>query len=118
MNQVDYELDICGESCPYPVIHTLEGLDGIKPGEVMAIITDCPQAFRNIPDDATASGHHVLDSHREGARMTFIIRRGEKTLATPLQAAKKELKQGAKEDAKQCDNAAGQKGLFGKLFSR
>ncbi|GAA1129503.1 sulfurtransferase-like selenium metabolism protein YedF [Citricoccus alkalitolerans] len=80
-----YALDLRGESCPYPVIHTLEALHGIKPGEILQVQTDCPQAYRNIPDDATAAGHELMaDPSREGAVMTFTFRRGEKVLGKHL----------------------------------
>lgn len=80
-----YALDLRGESCPYPVIHTLEALHGLKPGEILQVQTDCPQAYRNIPDDATAAGHELMtDPSREGAVMTFTFRRGEKVLGKHL----------------------------------
>ena len=31
--QADFTLDLRGESCPYPVIYTLEALEGMSKGE-------------------------------------------------------------------------------------
>lgn len=79
MNELpDFELDLCGESCPYPVIQTLSALQDMGPGQKLQITTDCPQAFRNVPDDATAAGHRLVgEPERTGARMTFVFERGE-----------------------------------------
>ena len=89
MNTPDFEIDLCGESCPYPVIHTLEALHGLKPGQTLEVTTDCPQAYRNVPDDATAAGHELIgEPTRQGARMTFVFRRGEKILGTHPTAEK------------------------------
>ncbi|PXY04825.1 sulfurtransferase-like selenium metabolism protein YedF [Corynebacterium striatum] len=67
MTTPDFEIDLCGESCPYPVIHTLEALHGLKPGQTLEVTTDCPQAYRNVPDDATAAGHELIgEPTREG----------------------------------------------------
>ncbi|WP_165241907.1 sulfurtransferase-like selenium metabolism protein YedF [Corynebacterium lizhenjunii] len=84
----DFTLDLCGESCPYPVIHTLEALEGLEPGQTLEVTTDCPQAFRNVPDDATAAGHELVGTpSRVGARMTFVFRRGEEAI-TPTKKSK------------------------------
>ena len=89
MTTPDFEIDLCGESGPYPVIHTLEALHGLKPGQILEVTTDCPQAYRNVPDDAAAAGHELIgEPTREGARMTFVFRRGEKILGTHPTAEK------------------------------
>lgn len=81
----DYSLDLGGESCPYPVIHTLEALHGLRPGETIEISTDCPQAYRNVPDDARAAGHELLgEPVKEGATMLFVFRRGDAVLGRHL----------------------------------
>lgn len=80
-----YALDLRGESCPYPVIQTLEALHGMQPGEILEVQTDCPQAYRNVPDDATAAGHELVgEPSRDGAVMTFRFRRGAKVLGKHL----------------------------------
>lgn len=72
-----YEIDLCGESCPYPVIRTLEALDALAPGELLEVTTDCPQSFRNIPDEALAHGSRLIgDPVREGARVRFLLEVG------------------------------------------
>lgn len=74
---VDFELDLCGESCPYPVVHTLDALAQLRAGERLAVTTDCPQSFRNIPERTVAKGHLLVgEPTRSGPQMTFVIERG------------------------------------------
>lgn len=81
----DFSIDLRGESCPYPVIHTLEALHGLTPGQTLRVSIDCPQAYRNVPDDAVAAGHELMgEPGREGARMTYIFRRGDTVLGTHI----------------------------------
>lgn len=79
----DFAIDLCGESCPYPVIHTLEALRDLRPGQTLEVTVDCAQAYRNVPDDAVAAGHRLVgEPEREGARMMFVFERGETLLGT------------------------------------
>lgn len=74
----DFYLDLRGESCPYPVIHSLEALSELERGQRIEIVSDCPQAFRNIPDEATNVGSRMLSEPvRDGAQMSFFIEKGE-----------------------------------------
>lgn len=74
---IDFQVDLRGESCPYPVIHTLEALAQMQEGQTVEIISDCPQAYRNIPDEAVAVGSRLLtEPVREGAQMSFFVQKG------------------------------------------
>lgn len=73
----DFSLDLRGESCPYPLVHTLDALEGLDAGQVLLVVTDCPQSFRNIPAGVPDAGHRMLaPPERQGAEMTFLIERG------------------------------------------
>lgn len=45
----DYRLDMVGEPCPYPAVATLEALPQLKKGEILEVVSDCPQSINNIP---------------------------------------------------------------------
>lgn len=76
----DFAIDLRGESCPYPVIHTLEALEALTSGQRLRVTVDCPQSFRNVPDDATAAGHTLVgEPQREGPTMTYVFARGAHT---------------------------------------
>lgn len=71
----DYRLDMTGEPCPYPAIATLEALPTLQPGEILEVISDCPQSINNIPVDARNHGYEVLDVQQDGPTLRYLIRR-------------------------------------------
>lgn len=71
----DYRLDLRGEPCPYPLMHTLEALSGLPEGQIVEVLADCPQAFRAVPEEAVRHGHELLQAPlREGPSMTFLFK--------------------------------------------
>ncbi|MEC0245207.1 sulfurtransferase-like selenium metabolism protein YedF [Paenibacillus chitinolyticus] len=72
---VDYTLDIRGESCPYPVIYTLETLRDMQKGQLLQVIADCPAAFRNVPEEVVKHGYTMAQEPvRDGQEFTLYIR--------------------------------------------
>lgn len=72
---INYHLDLRGEPCPYPAIEGLEALKQLKKGEVLEIISDCPQSINNIPIDAKNYGYSVLEVIQNGVDIHYIIKR-------------------------------------------
>lgn len=74
MMTVDFTLDLRGEPCPYPVIYTLETLQGMKKGQLLQVIADCPAAFRNVPEEVIKHGYTMAkEPERNGQEFTFYI---------------------------------------------
>lgn len=71
----DYRLDMKGEPCPYPAVATLEAMPQLKPGEILEVISDCPQSINNIPLDAENHGYEVLEIQQDGPTIRYLIRR-------------------------------------------
>ncbi len=72
--QADFTLDLRGESCPYPVIYTLEALADMHKGQLLQVITDCPGSFRNVPEEAVAHGYQLAqDAVKHGQEYFFYI---------------------------------------------
>ncbi|GIO63107.1 sulfurtransferase-like selenium metabolism protein YedF [Paenibacillus cellulositrophicus] len=72
---IDFTLDLRGESCPYPVIYTLETLRDLKKGQLLQVITDCPSSFRNVPEEVVKHGYTLeQDPVRNGQEFLFYIR--------------------------------------------
>lgn len=71
--EADFTLDLRGESCPYPVIYTLEALAGMNKGELLQVITDCPGSFRNVPEEAVAHGYTFAQEPVKMGRNIFFI---------------------------------------------
>jgi len=69
-----YTLDLRGESCPYPVIYTLETLEGMEAGQLLHVITDCPSSFRNVPEEVQRRGYRFArDPVKNGREFLFYI---------------------------------------------
>ena len=71
----DYRLDMKGEHCPYPSIATLETMPQLKSGQILEVISDCPQSINNIPIDAKNHGYEVLQIQQDGPTIRYLIRR-------------------------------------------
>ncbi|MDE5603519.1 MAG: sulfurtransferase-like selenium metabolism protein YedF [Helicobacter sp.] len=75
MIQPNYRLDLQGEPCPYPAIRTLEVLPELKSGEILEVLSDCPQSINNIPFDAKNHGYLVLKIEQLGATIRYFIQK-------------------------------------------
>jgi len=62
----DYRLYMIGEPCPYPAVATLEALPQLKKGEILEVVSDCPQSIYHIPLDAKNHGYTELDMQQDG----------------------------------------------------
>ncbi len=71
----NFTLDMMGEPCPYPAVATLEALPKLNPGEILEVLSDCPQSINNIPEDAKNHGYEVLSIEQFGASIRYLIRR-------------------------------------------
>ena len=59
--EVDKELNIKGEVCPYTFVKTKLTLETMEPGEVLKVIVDHVPATENIPKSLKGEGNEVMD---------------------------------------------------------
>ncbi len=71
----NYRLDLQGEPCPYPAIRTLEVLPELKRGEILEVLSDCPQSINNIPVDAKNHGYEMLKVEQLGPTIRYLIKK-------------------------------------------
>lgn len=71
----DFRLDMMGEPCPYPAIATLELMPKLRPGQILEVLSDCPQSINTIPLDARNHGYEVLEIEQAGPSIRYLIRR-------------------------------------------
>ncbi|WP_343286803.1 sulfurtransferase-like selenium metabolism protein YedF [Helicobacter sp. 12S02232-10] len=71
----DYRLDLQGEPCPYPAIITLQELPKLYDGEILEVLSDCPQSINNIPIDAKNHGYKVLKVEQQGTTIRYLIQK-------------------------------------------
>ena len=71
----NFRLDLQGEPCPYPAIRTLEVLPELQKGDILEVLSDCPQRINNIPIDAKNHGYEVLAVEQMGATIRYLIKK-------------------------------------------
>ncbi|MFW9793333.1 MAG: sulfurtransferase TusA family protein [Candidatus Thorarchaeota archaeon] len=71
-------LDCVGLFCPQPLFQTREAIDGMKPGEVLEMLSDDPAAEEDIKRFAKRTGNILLVFERlEDGVQRFLIRKKE-----------------------------------------
>ena len=70
-------LDICGAVCPGPIVEAKKLLNGMRPGEVLKLVSDCPGIQSDIVGWASATGMTLLETVGAGTGVhEFYIRKG------------------------------------------
>jgi TusA-related sulfurtransferase len=70
-------LDIRGVACPGPVVEAKKLLNGMKAGEVLQLVSDCPGIRSDITDWAETTGMKILDTVEIAAgEYEFYIQKG------------------------------------------
>ena len=59
-------LDMRGASCPGPIVQAKKLLEGMKAGEVLQLLSDCPGSADDITSWAKAGAAELLFSHESG----------------------------------------------------
>ena len=71
-------LDCVGLFCPQPLFQTREAIDGLKPGEVLEMLSDDPAAEEDIKRFAKRTGNIILSFERlEDGVQRFLIKKKE-----------------------------------------
>lgn len=69
-------IDMRGVSCPGPILQAKKMLDGMKTGEVLQLVSDCPAAVDDLASWAKAGSVEMLFSHETGRGVhEFYLRR-------------------------------------------
>lgn len=68
-------LDLRGLRCPLNWAKAKVHLEALAPRTIIALVVDDPQAVRDIPRAAEASGHHVVEvvAHDDAWRITIEV---------------------------------------------
>lgn len=56
-------------------VATLEAMPQLKKGEILEVVSDCPQSINNIPLDARNHGYTVLDIQQDGPTIRYLIQK-------------------------------------------
>lgn len=69
----DFELDVRGECCPYPLIRTKKQVASLTAGEILKVVADDPVAPQNIDQWSKKSGNKLLAVEpQDGEYIIFV----------------------------------------------
>jgi len=71
------KLDATGLFCPEPVFRTKIEIERMQVGEVLTVTADDPAAEEDISRWVQRQGHELLDTSKDGARITFSIKKAK-----------------------------------------
>ncbi|MCF6351514.1 MAG: sulfurtransferase TusA family protein [Cyclobacteriaceae bacterium] len=68
-------LDTSGLSCPLPVVKTKKALNGLEIGEILEMISTDAGSIPDMEAWARQTGHELMESHDEGEKFRFLIKK-------------------------------------------
>jgi tRNA 2-thiouridine synthesizing protein A len=71
----DFELDVRGEACTYPLIRTKQQVDKLQKGKVLKILASDPVAPQNIDAWAKKSGNELLAVEANDGTYNIFVRK-------------------------------------------
>lgn len=70
-------VDLTGLTCPGPILGAKEILEGLKDGQVLLLLSDCPGTRDDLFAWARHTGNEILYTEsREGGATAYYLRRG------------------------------------------
>ena len=77
--EIDKEINIKGEVCPYTFVKTKLTLEAMETGQVLRVIVDHIPATENIPKSLKGEGNEVLDvSQINETDWQIVTKKGER----------------------------------------
>jgi TusA-related sulfurtransferase len=71
----DRHIDCTGLFCPMPIVKTREAVQGMSPGQVLAMLADDPAADADMRSWCQITGHELLEVSREAGVYRFLVRK-------------------------------------------
>jgi len=72
---VDIELDLCGLTCPLPLLKAKQSLNKLASGQVVKVIATDPGSERDFHVFAEQSGNQILKFEKDDDRFLYWIRK-------------------------------------------
>jgi tRNA 2-thiouridine synthesizing protein A len=69
-------LDASGLTCPLPVLKARKLLIGMRPGEILEVLTTDPMSVVDMPVFCAQAGHTIIREEKQDSRFVFAIERG------------------------------------------
>lgn len=72
----DFELDVRGEACPYPLIRTKQQVGRLQKGDILKVLASDPVVPQNIDAWAKKSGNELLAVEVNNSTYNIFVRKG------------------------------------------
>ena len=70
------QLDASGLACPLPVLKARKILIGMRPGEILEVVTTDAMSVVDMPVFCAQAGHTIVREEKLNDRFVFTIERG------------------------------------------
>ncbi|MBN1553434.1 MAG: sulfurtransferase TusA family protein [Phycisphaerae bacterium] len=71
----DYDLDLTGKVCPYPVVSIVQQTDRLEKGQSARFLVDDPLAIKSAPEELEEYGDIAMTIEKKGSYWEIIVRR-------------------------------------------
>jgi tRNA 2-thiouridine synthesizing protein A len=71
----DKHIDCIGLFCPMPIVKTREAIQGMDPGQILAMLSDDPASDADMQTWCQIARHELLEVSREDGVYRFLVRK-------------------------------------------
>ena len=71
----DREIDCIGLFCPMPIVKSREAIQGMRPGELLAMLSDDPASNADMRTWCQITGNELVDVSRAAGVYRFLVRK-------------------------------------------
>lgn len=75
MSDFDKEIDLCGLTCPMPVMKCKKTLRTMESGQILHMISSDPGTMDDIPELVPEIDCTLLEKKEEGGKFLFLIKK-------------------------------------------
>ncbi|MEH6823263.1 MAG: sulfurtransferase TusA family protein [Motiliproteus sp.] len=72
---VAQRLDVCGLSCPLPLLKAKQALNRLQPGDVLQVLATDAGSVRDFKAFTDQSGDQLLQASEDEGQFTYLIRK-------------------------------------------
>lgn len=72
---IDIELDLCGLTCPLPLLKTKQSLNKMLSGQVVKVIATDPGSERDFQVFMQQSGNQLLEVEKADGKFYYLIQK-------------------------------------------
>ena len=72
---VEEHLDVCGLSCPLPLLKAKQALNRLDSGQVLSVVCTDPGSVRDFQVFSDQSGHGLLSSREEAGKYYYELKK-------------------------------------------